>query len=178
MEIWKDVPNTGGMLQVSSYGRVRSFLRNKESGAILQATEDKKGYLRLRVTLERERRCYKIHRLVAEAFLENPDKLPQVNHIDGDKKNNRADNLEWITNADNASHAIESGLWANVFEASRKTNEARKTPIIAINSETGEQIRFESVSAAERHFHSRHISAVLKGTRERAAGHYFRREVV
>lgn len=178
MERWMDIPNTGGRLQISSEGRVRSFLRDKRNGAILKATEDRKGYLRLRVTIDRENRCYKVHRLVAEAFLDNPEGCPQVNHIDGDKHNNRADNLEWVTNVENARHAIKAGLWDNVWEASRKVNEARKIPIVAINSETGERLHFESVSAAERYFHSRHISAVLNGQRERAAGHYFRREVV
>lgn len=178
MEKWKTVPNTGGRLQISSHGRVRSFLRNKEAGTILRATEDKKGYLRLKVTLDRERRYYKVHRLVANAFLPNPKGLPQVNHIDGDKRNNRVDNLEWVTNSDNAAHAIKARLWSNVFAASARTNERRKTPIVATNSATGEQIRFESVGAAERYFNNRHISDVLNGKRERAAGHYFRREVV
>lgn len=178
MEIWKDIPNTNGKLQVSSHGRVRSYLRDKDEGAILKTCADKKGYLRLRVTLEREKRCYKVHRLVADAFLDNPDGKTQVNHIDGDKTNNFVGNLEWATNAENAHHAIDAGLWGNVFCASARTNEARKLPIVAINAETGEQMLFDSVAAAERHFNSRHISDVLNGKRSKAAGHYFRKRVV
>lgn len=175
METWKEIPGTNGRLAVSDRGRVKSFLRNKQEGAILKATTDKKGYLRLRVTLDREKLSYKVHRLVAEAFVPNPGCKPQVNHKDGNKKNNSADNLEWVTNAENASHAMGRGLWDGVLEASRKVNQARMTPVVAENAKTGETIAFESVSAAERHFNSRHVSDVLNGKREKAAGCYFRR---
>ena len=178
MELWKDIPDTNGKLQVSSYGRIRSYMRDRENGSILKTVADRKGYLRLRVTVERDKRCYKVHRLVADAFLDNPEGKTQVNHIDGDKTNNCIDNLEWVTNTENAHHAIEAGLWSNVFEASARVNEARKIPIIAINAETGEQLLFNSISEAERHFNSRHISDVLNGKREKAAGHYFRKRVV
>lgn len=175
MEKWKEVPGTNGRLFVSDLGRVKSFLRDKEDGLILKCTEDKKGYLRLRVTLDREKFSYKVHRLVAEAFVSNPDGKPQVNHKDGNKKNNVAENLEWVTNAENAQHAMGHGLWRGVLDASRKVNETRKTPVIAENATTGEILCFDSVSNAERHFKSRHISDVLNGKRAKAAGHYFRR---
>lgn len=178
MEIWKNVPDTQGKIQVSNYGRVRSFLREKEEGKILKPTPDKKGYLRLTLTICREKKCFKIHRLVAEQFIPNPQGKSQVNHKDGDKSNNMASNLEWATNQENADHAVNAGLWRNVFAASAKANEARKTPVIAENAKTGETLRFSSVGEAERYFNSRHISDVLKGKREKAAGHYFRREVV
>lgn len=177
METWKDVPNTQGKIQVSSDGRVRSLLRS-EVGHILRPTPDPKGYLRLSVTVCREKMHFKVHRLVAEAFVPNPEGKKQVNHIDGDKSNNAARNLEWVTNLENANHAVKQGLWHNVFAASARTNEARKTPVVAENAYTGEIIRFESVSEAERYFNSRHVSDVIKGKREKAAGHYFRREVV
>lgn len=174
MENWKPIDNTGGMIEVSSYGRVRSNLRD---GRILKASTDRKGYLRVRYTYLGEKRSIKVHREVAKAFVNNPEKKPQVNHIDGNKKNNRADNLEWVSNVENSKHAIDSGLWENVFAASAKTNESRKTPIIATDATTGEEMHFDSVSEAERYFKSRHISDVLNGKRGKAAGCYFRREV-
>lgn len=178
MEMWKEIPNTNGKLFVSSYGRIKSFLRDATNGSILKQTPDKKGYCRIRVTIEREKRSYKVHRLVAEAFLPKREGAEQVNHLDGNKANNSVANLEWVTNAENALHAMKNDLWGNVLLASQRTNEKRKTPIVARSAKTGNVLRFESVSAAERYFNSRHISDVLNGKREKAAGHYFSREVV
>lgn len=175
MEEWKVIEGTYGLLEVSSEGRIKSNMRD---GRILKQQSDKKGYCRVRVTVKREQKSFKVHRLVASAFVPNPKGLPQVNHIDGNKQNNRADNLEWVSNMQNARHALESGLWENVLSASCRTNEARKTPIVSVDCKTGETKRFESVSAAERFYGSRHISDVLKGKRSKAAGHRFYREEV
>ena len=175
MEIWKPIVGTKGFIEVSSEGRVRSLLRG--SPRVLKTQTDKKGYHRLRVTIEREKMCYKVHREVAKAFIPNHDNLPQVNHKDGNKSNNAVDNLEWISNRDNAHHAIESGLWENVFEGSRRENESRKRPVIGYFTPDISR-RFESVSEAERFVGSRHISDVLKGKRSHVKGWSFRYEEV
>lgn len=175
MEMWRQIQGTHGAFEVSNNGRVRSNLRD---GRILKQQKDTKGYCRVRVTLDGKKRSFKVHREVARAFLANPGALPQVNHIDGDKENNHVENLEWVSNTDNAHHAIRTGLWGNCFAASQRANDARKTPIIAENEKTGDRIRFESVSAAERHFNNRHISDVINGKRDHAAGYRFYREVV
>jgi len=172
MEQWKPIENTEGRIEVSNHGRIRSNLRD---GRILKPTPDHKGYLRISVTIDGERRRYKVHREVAKAFIPNPDNLPQVNHINGDKTDNSVNNLEWVTNRDNAKHALNSGLWANVTAASARTNELRKTKIYSIDIITGERRDFESISEAERFFNSRYISDVLKGKREKAAGQRFYR---
>lgn len=169
MEVWKEIPNTYGLLEVSNLGQVRSLMRGKPY--ILKAQKDKKGYLRIRATIKRKRIALKIHRVVAEVFIENPDNLPQVNHKDGNKSNNEMSNLEWISNIDNAHHAIEKGLWTNVYAASKAANEKRKRPIKAANGK--DVLFFESVSAAERYFNSRHIVDVLKGRREHVKGYSF-----
>lgn len=178
MERWAHIRNTKNQLMVSDAGRVKSFLRDKENGNVLKATPDKKGYMRLRVTIERRKMSFKLHRIVAEAFIPNPSNLKQVNHIDGNKANNCVENLEWVSNYENAHHAIEHGLWDNVTRASHKTNMARRTPVIAIDPYTGDRMHFASVSEAEQYFHTRHISDVLKGKRNMAAGYYFVRGVV
>lgn len=104
-EIWKDVPEYEGLYQVSTYGNVKSLDRYVRSrwgtkkpvkGHLLKAEKTIHGYLQVSLCkpgLSRKR--YKVHRLVAMAFIPNPQNLPQVNHKDEDKTNNRLDNLEW-----------------------------------------------------------------------------------
>lgn len=173
MEIWKPVKGYEKYLAVSDKGRVKSFMRNPE-GNILKAQPDKKGYLRLRCTIERQKLCFKVHRLVAEHFIENPEDKPQVNHKDTNKQNNRVDNLEWVTNIENAHHAIENGRWETMFAGAKKANDAKRTPIIATNIDTGESLYFESMSEAERQLGTRHINQVMRGLRSQAKGYTFR----
>lgn len=172
MEIWKEVEGTEGKIQVSNEGRVRSLLRG--TPYILKTQTDNKGYLRLRVTVNREKLSFKVHRIVAKAFIPNPDNLPQVNHIDGNKHNNAVSNLEWISNYDNAQHAINNGLWNKVFEVQKKNNVAQRKKIIAIKD--NEIIHFASICEAQRFFNSRHISDVLKGKRQTVKGYSFEYE--
>lgn len=104
-EIWKlvaDYPN----YSVSNYGRVR----NNKTGYILKPLEVGFGYVVVELCNKNGPKSKKIHRLVAEAFLPNPDKKPQVNHIDGNKKNNRLDNLEWVTASENMKHSYDSKI--------------------------------------------------------------------
>lgn len=178
MEIWKPITGTKGLIEVSNMGRVRSLLRGTPT--ILKTQTDNKGYHRIRVTIEQEKMSYKVHREVARAFIANPGNLPQVNHKDGNKNNNSVDNQEWITNRDNAHHAIENGLWASVIEGSRKENERRKQPVMGyFTSENScSSRRFESVAEAERFVGSRHVVDVLKGRRSMVKGWTFRYEEV
>lgn len=173
MEMWKAIQGTKGFIEVSDKGRVRSLLRG--TPRILKTQADGKGYLRLRVTIEREKTCFKVHREVAKAFIPNPDNLPQVNHKDGNKNNNCVSNLEWVTNKDNAHHAITNGLWDSLFEGSRRENERRKKPIIAyrIDGVFPCTRYYESIGEAERDIGSRHITAVLKGKRTHTKGWAF-----
>ena len=104
-EVWKDYIYN---YQVSNYGRVKNKLTNK----ILNIATTKKRYCQTTVSLG-SRNNYKIiriHRAVAELFIPNPNNLPQVNHIDGDKTNNKVDNLEWCDNSHNVRHAYSQGL--------------------------------------------------------------------
>lgn len=146
---------------------------NVQTKRYLKEQKSKNGYSVVRVTVNRIKKTIRIHREVAKAFIPNPENKPQVNHIDGDKNNNKVSNLEWCTNQENADHAIKNGLWSNVFKASQKTNESRKKKIKAKNVETGEEMLFNSISEAEKYFNSRHITDVLKGKRSHAKGYNF-----
>ena len=172
MEHWRPIAETKGLIEVSDFGRVRSLLRG--TPRVLKTQADKKGYHRVRVTIEREKMCFKVHREVAKAFLHNPDNLPQVNHKDGNKGNNSVANLEWVTNRDNAHHAIKNGLWDSVFEGSKRENESRQKPILAYRIDGDPCTRYyKSISAAERDIGSRHICDVLKRKRSHVKGWTF-----
>lgn len=108
MEEWRSIVGTKGFIEVSNEGRARSLLTG--TPRLLKAQPDKKGYLRLRVTIEREKMSFKMHREIAKAFIPNPNNLPQVNHKDGNKMNNNVGNLEWCTNRQNQIHALALGL--------------------------------------------------------------------
>lgn len=169
MEIWKKVDGTNGMIEVSNEGRVRSLLRG--TPFVLKTQRDGKGYHRLRYTLNREKKALKLHREVAKAFIPNPNNFPQVNHIDGNKDNNSVSNLEWVTNKQNAHHAINNGLWDSVFEGANRFNESKRKVVTATNGV--EVLVFDSVNAAEKYFNSKHISDVLKGKRTNVKGWTF-----
>lgn len=123
-EIWKDIEGYEGLYQVSNLGRVKSMERYviNHSGVsylihekIRKATEKKdknkkQGYMHIALYKNNKGKNYYVHRLVAEAFIENPENKKTVNHINGNKHDNRVENLEWLTYSENNVHAIEKGL--------------------------------------------------------------------
>lgn len=101
-EIWKDVVGYEGIYKISDSGNVFSE-RSKRN---LKAQVNRYGYY----VIELHSRLWTVHRLVALAFIPNPDKKPMVNHKNGIKTDNRVNNLEWVTPKENANHAKEKGL--------------------------------------------------------------------
>ena len=105
-EIWKPIQYDG--YEISNFGRVKSYKYDKVNGKLMKPYLDTKGYLQIDLSLDGRKRNNRvhlaIHRLVAQAFISNPNNLPQVNHKDEDKTNNCADNLEWCTNKYNCNY--------------------------------------------------------------------------
>lgn len=108
MEQWKAIPNTKGPYEVSDCGRVRT---NSQRPGLLTLTKQASGYLYAMVELTngKPKNC-RVNRLVAKAFIQNPNDLPEVNHIDGNKENNHASNLEWVSRSYNVKHSFDTGL--------------------------------------------------------------------
>lgn len=168
-DYWKDVVGYEGIYQVSRNGEVRSLDRYVPSkngsykfceGVLRQPDITEQGYAQIGLydTVGHDRKYGKskmIHVLVAEAFIPNPDKKPQVNHKDGNKLNNCVENLEWVTAAENTNHAIAHGLrhrvqWTPEEAAANREawNIQQRIKVRCI--ETGEE--FESQSAAAERF--------------------------
>lgn len=109
-EVWKSVCGYEGRYEVSNFGNIcRSERPSIKRQAIFQQAHSK-GYWVVRLYDGKKYKSFYTHRLVAEAFIENPNGFPQINHIDGNKRNNHVDNLEWVTNKKNSEHAIRTGL--------------------------------------------------------------------
>lgn len=118
MEQWKSVPQYEGLYEVSEYGRVRSLDRvvncklgkRTIKGKILSQRTTPFGYKEVGLGNNGNAKTHKVHRLVALAFLTNPESKLFVNHIDGNKVNNLLTNLEFVTASENSKHAVETGL--------------------------------------------------------------------
>lgn len=117
---WGDIVGYEGMYSVSSDGQIWSYPRyvsrrsgrpNLMRGQLLKISKNDFGYCSVSLTDSLHvPKSYLVHRLVAQAFLPNPDNKPEVNHIDGNKSNNNVQNLEWATRMENQHHAIANGL--------------------------------------------------------------------
>ena len=122
---------------VSNFGNVM----NVRTGKQLKKNIDPNGYEQVQLSNgKKNRKNFRVHRLVAMFFIDNPENKPYVNHIDGNKTNNYVSNLEWCTAKENDTHARKTGL------------KNQNKPIIATNLETKEQIVFESLSECARYF--------------------------
>ena len=115
MEIWKDVIGYEGLYQVSNMGRVKSLRKGKRFNKIMKQTPNYKGYLEISFCVKGKDKKFKVHRLVAMAFIPNIDNKPLVNHKNGNKQDNIFSNLEWVTHGENLKHAYDSGLKRKLY---------------------------------------------------------------
>lgn len=109
VELWKDIEGFEGLYQVSNLGRIKSAFREGTKGGIIKQFIIH-NYPKVNLHKNGESHFIYTHRLVAKAFIPNPLNKPQINHINGNKCDNRAINLEWATSQENLQHAIDTGL--------------------------------------------------------------------
>jgi len=130
---------------ISNHGEVK----HAKTGRIRKGQSDR-GYIRGNfATKKGEQKAYKFHRLVALAFVENPRGVEVVNHLDGDKLNNRADNLEWCTPGENQEHAYELGLKKPYWGKETRHKSVLNLPV-TVTLLDGHQIKFSSAKDASR----------------------------
>lgn len=164
-EIWKDIKGYEGLYQVSNMGRIKSSHNRKSfiKGRLIQ-----KGYLQVALCSKNKREYKLIHRLVAEAFIENPSNLPQVNHKNEDKTLNIVENLEWCSNEYNHNYGTR-----NI-----RVGIANSKKIDQIDIITGQVIKTwnSSVECFNNGFH--HVSDVVNGKRKQDKGYIFKHHTV
>jgi len=173
-EIWKSHPDILG-IEVSTLGKVRTLDRviSTERGAwlfkgrILKPSSQKGGYLKVNVKVNGKWVSKKVHRLVAQTFIPNPDNLQEVNHKDCNRKNNNVENLEWCTHSYNSQYKEKYGV---------SQTEAVGHPLFAINLKTLEVLHFRSQAEAGRALgvFNQSINHVIKGRVNQAGGYYFK----
>ena len=138
-------------------------IKNIKKGNILTPYLNTNGYLTYTFCQNGVKKTFRLHRLVALYFIDNPNNLPYVNHKDGDKTNNKVENLEWCTAKENDAHARSSRL------------KNQEKPIIAKNIETNETLTFKSITEAGAFLgiNKGTISKVLNGKRNQTHGYKF-----
>lgn len=177
-EIWKDIPGYEGCYQASNLGNIKSIPRyvSNHTGMLLvkekliTQRKNKQGYMICYLSKNAKDECFRVHRLIAKTFIPNPENKPQVNHIDGNKSNNRLENLEWCTNSENQIHAFKNGL---NYVTGRAGKPKRKVEQIDMNTNCVIKV-FESIAQAQRETNSKNIGMCCRGERNFANGYKWR----
>ena len=163
MEVWKDIPGYEGDYQISSSGMVKSTKQGKEK--LIALSPMHRGYLQAHLSKDGKTAMLRVHRLVAKVFIPNPECKPEVNHINGDKTDNRVENLEWCTPSENVRHSYESG-----------THGTKAKPVLQYNLQGCFVREWESATEAERQTNIKHnnIAKVCKGKMKQTGGYIWR----
>ena len=168
-EKWKPIAEFSGYF-ISNKGRVWS---EKTKNFLAQNPKSKTcPYLSVCLISEGKQKTYPVHRLVAESFLDGREKGKEVNHIDGNKRNNDFTNLEWVTKSENSIHAFNHGLRKSVSTQIVAAINSRKRKVL--NIDTGKE--YESIVECAKDIGGQHsgVSKCLSGERESYYGYRFR----
>ena len=155
-EKWKEIKDYDGEYYVSNFGRVRNKTR------LLNPYKTQKGYRGVRLTKNNVVKNYLVHRLVAMAFIDNPNNYPTINHKDENKENNRIDNLEWCSYSYNNNYGNRN----------KTVSEKMSKPVVRID-EFGNITRFESLREGAEKSKCCHgnVWKVLSGKRKTTGGY-------
>ena len=173
---------------ITDDGRVWSHMKRhdkewiilKEPYREIKPGMNRKGYLQVRLSHCNKKISLRIHRLVAMAFIDNPENKPQVNHIDGDKNNNKVENLEWVTNTENHKHKCANGLNVSLKGDEHYTHKKYKCSgdhhvskkVIQMDIEGNFIAKYDSITDAAKavNMDNSSISKVVNGHFENAGG--------
>lgn len=177
IEQWIDMPNYEGLYKISNLGRVISLNYNRQRCSKLMATVyDQNGYKVVNLWKNKKRTLCKAHRLVAMAFLENPNNLPQVHHIDHNKSNANVDNLMWVTTSENIKFNYSTG--GQVGKSNMKGRLGKdhplSKPVKRVSLDGKEEKLFDGLKDAERLTDkacASHILKAIKGKLKKHAGY-------
>lgn len=132
METWKNINGFEGLYEISTKGRIKSLGNGKSTNPnqclekIIKTGLSRNGYIKCKLHKDGKRYYYNVHRLVALNFIQNIDNKKEVNHKDGNKKNNSVENLEWVTSSENQKHAFKNGLQKRVYGSAHKQSKKIK----------------------------------------------------
>lgn len=165
--VWKDIIGYEGLYEVSDTGRVR----NKITQRVFRCSLGTTGYHQVHLRKNSKPRTYLVHRLVAQAFLINENKLPQVNHVDEDKSNNDVSNLEWCTPKQNANHGTRIERITNSINYS-VVGKKNSKPIKQINKDSAVVRIWNSIKECQREtgFDASNIIKCCKGKAKTSYG--------
>ena len=152
-ENWRPIKGYEGFYDISSFGRVKSIERKVSNGHGLVLLHERflkpnilaKGYFQVTLYNGKTRKCFQVHRLVAEAFIPNDNNYPQINHKNGNKQDNRVENLEWCDNSMNQLHAWQMGLQKPHYCGGGAD---RKKSVALLNDDGSVERVFKSIKAA------------------------------
>lgn len=174
-EIWKDIENFEGLYQVSNLGNIKSFPKKGSYKTIIMkpfivSGKKTKGYYGIELRKNSKRFPKLVHRLVAETFIPNPNNLLQVNHINGNRLDNRVDNLEWCTQSDNIKHAYKNGLMKPKFGK----NNGWHTEILQYDLQGNFIKEWSSISEAKKQLGINNITNACSGKYKKAGGYIWK----
>ena len=169
-EVWKDVVGYEGLYRISNKGTVCRIYKNGKVNFMTPRILN--GYWRVKLCNGNTQKEYFLHRLIAQAFIPNPENKPEINHINGIKTDNRIENLEWVTRSENAIHATKTGLLKYSEYRYNRARDINSKPVMCVETrkiyvsctEAGKDIKTDAA----------HIGECISGKRSTAGGYHWK----
>ena len=169
-EVWKDVVGYEGLYRISNKGTVCRLYKNGKVNFMTPRILN--GYWRVKLCNGNTQKEYFLHRLIAQAFIPNPENKPEINHINGIKTDNRIENLEWVTRSENAIHATKTGLLKYSEYRYNRARDINSKPVMCVETrkiyvsctEAGKDIKTDAA----------HIGECISGKRSTAGGYHWK----